>query len=274
MILRPAIVIGAVATLVASCGADDGSEYDVSVEAMTDGDGIAPWPLALEMTAEDSLTIEPAGDVHDDSGHFHVMIDTGCVEPGEAIPSDSAHGHFGDGSTSATLAEVEPGDHELCLQVGDGSHSALDATAEIAVSVGEVKESAWRDELNRRCRESLSPMDGYFTQFFGKWQDELEAGAGPEHPAADQMVADWYAAVDQITPIYADAIASVLSLPTPDTLVDDVAEMKSQAEVGIAAIEEMSVHRDPEFLFGDDDDFPLEPLIQNMEMNGISDCTG
>ncbi|WP_114594048.1 DUF4399 domain-containing protein [Euzebya pacifica] len=39
-----------------------------------------------------------------------------------------------DGSTSAEL-ELEPGEHTLCLQDGDGEHTALDLTDEITVTV-------------------------------------------------------------------------------------------------------------------------------------------
>jgi hypothetical protein len=80
------------------------------------------------------VTIEPAGEVQEGAGHFHVMVDVGCVEPGEVIPSDDDHLHFGDGS-SETSVELEPAEHALCLQVGDGVHTALDATHEITVTV-------------------------------------------------------------------------------------------------------------------------------------------
>ena len=65
---------------------------------------------------------------------MHVMIDVGCVDVGETIPSDESHVHFGDGSTSADL-DLSPGEHSLCLQAGDAEHVALDLTDEITVTV-------------------------------------------------------------------------------------------------------------------------------------------
>ncbi|MGH9024021.1 MAG: DUF4399 domain-containing protein [Acidimicrobiia bacterium] len=86
-------------------------------------------PVQLEMKAE-SFVIEPTGPVREGAGHFHVMIDVGCVTPGEAIPSDAQHLHFGKAQTEAPL-ELSPGEHSLCLQAGDGAHTALDLTDQV-----------------------------------------------------------------------------------------------------------------------------------------------
>ncbi len=56
------------------------------------------------------------------------------VTPGETIPADDAHVHYGDGATAAQL-ELSPGEHTLCLQAGDGTHTALDLTDEITFTV-------------------------------------------------------------------------------------------------------------------------------------------
>lgn len=111
---------------------DTAAEASVSFAAPEDGATVSA-PVALEFAAN-NFTIEPAGEVSEGAGHFHVMIDVGCVAPGEVIPSDDAHVHFGDGSTSAEL-ELEPGTYSLCLQVGDGEHVALDLTDEITITV-------------------------------------------------------------------------------------------------------------------------------------------
>lgn len=131
--LRVLITVVAAALLVA-CGGDGGGEASVSFTSPEDGAEVSS-PVQVEMAAE-GLEIEPSGEVREGAGHFHIMIDTSCVTPGETIPEDDSHRHFGDGSTSAEL-ELEPGEHELCLQAGDGAHEALDATDETTVNVTE-----------------------------------------------------------------------------------------------------------------------------------------
>lgn len=90
-------------------------------------------PVHVEMMAV-NFTIEPAGEVRDGAGHFHIMIDVPCVTPGEVIPSDENHLHFGQGQTSAEL-ELAAGEHTLCLQAGNGEHVALDLTDTISITV-------------------------------------------------------------------------------------------------------------------------------------------
>jgi hypothetical protein len=88
------------------------------------------------MQAE-NFTVETAGDVHDNAGHLHIMIDTPCLAAGEVIPKDDNHRHFGDGSTEADL-ELSSGTHTLCLQAADGVHIALEGEGmahEISVTV-------------------------------------------------------------------------------------------------------------------------------------------
>lgn len=116
----------------AACAAGTGGTGGVSFAEPADGATVSS-PVRVVMQSEE-VTIEPAGEVQEGTGHFHVMVDVGCVEPGEVIPSDDDHLHFGDGS-SETSVELEPGEHTLCLQVGDGLHTALDATHEITITV-------------------------------------------------------------------------------------------------------------------------------------------
>lgn len=91
-------------------------------------------PVALGFAAF-NFTVEPAGDVHDGAGHLHVMVDVPCVEPGTVIPKDDQHVHLGMAQMAAEVP-LEPGDHTLCLQAGDGAHTALDITREVTFIVG------------------------------------------------------------------------------------------------------------------------------------------
>jgi hypothetical protein len=91
----------------------------------------SPFGLSTEA---DGFTIEPAGQVRAGAGHLHLMVDTGCVAPGEAIPEDAQHLHFGDGSTEREL-DLPMGEHTVCLQAGDGAHNALHLIDQITITV-------------------------------------------------------------------------------------------------------------------------------------------
>lgn len=82
----------------------------------------------------ENFTVEEAGEVNKGAGHFHVLINTSQIEPGETIPNDDQHLHFGDGSEQGVL-DLEPGDHELTLQMGNGEHTALALTDTQSVTV-------------------------------------------------------------------------------------------------------------------------------------------
>ena len=91
-------------------------------------------PVQVKMAAE-GVTIEPASaGVKPNSGHLHVMIDTDCLQAGQTIPNDASHMHLGMGQTEAEL-QLSPGEHNLCLQLGDANHVATDLTDQISITV-------------------------------------------------------------------------------------------------------------------------------------------
>ena len=126
---RRAVEFTILALLFAACGDGGGG---VSFMEPQDGDTISS-PVRVVMQSEE-IRIEEAGEVREGAGHFHVMVDVDCVEPGQTIPEDDQHLHFGDASTEASI-DLTPGEHTLCLQVGNGAHAALDATDEISITV-------------------------------------------------------------------------------------------------------------------------------------------
>ncbi len=85
----------------------------------TDGATI-PAQAKVIMGAE-GLRIEPAGEVHEHAGHFHIIIDGPFVPKGEIVPKDDRHLHFGKGQHETTL-KLSPGKHTLTLQFADGHH--------------------------------------------------------------------------------------------------------------------------------------------------------
>jgi hypothetical protein len=95
-----------------------------------DGDTVSS-PVSLKWSSE-NFTIEPYGDVdqgpivREGAGHLHIIIDAPCIAAGETIrnPSDGSQIHYLLGQTETELA-LTPGEHRLCLQAGDGAHTAL-----------------------------------------------------------------------------------------------------------------------------------------------------
>ena len=130
-----AATVAAATLVLAACGDADEPGPSVSFVQPTDEANVVS-PVTVEMEAE-GVTVEPAANgVNEDAGHFHVIIDEGCVEPGQVIPNDDAHLHFGDGATTAQI-DLEEGVHELCLQFAAGDHVASGLTDTISVSAVE-----------------------------------------------------------------------------------------------------------------------------------------
>jgi formylglycine-generating enzyme required for sulfatase activity len=103
--------------------------------APLDGAVVRP-SFEVEMAAE-GITIEPAGEIREGAGHFHILVDADFVPPGELIPFDDQHLHFGQGQLTTTI-ELAPGVHTLRLQVANGAHLALEGEQyrdEITVTV-------------------------------------------------------------------------------------------------------------------------------------------
>lgn len=139
MRLRVWSTLGALVLIVAGCG-DSDAGGSATVVAPDDGARVA-GALTVSMAAE-GVTIEPAGEVRDGAGHFHVLVDVGCVGHGDTIPGGVGYNHFGKAQTE-TVLYLGPGEHSLCLQVGDGQHTALDVTDEITVNVAVTDTGEW-----------------------------------------------------------------------------------------------------------------------------------
>jgi hypothetical protein len=84
-----------------------------------DGDTVSS-PFAVEFGIS-TMAVVRAGDNTPNTGHHHVLIDTGLPALDMPIPADEHHVHFGDGS-SATELTLAPGEHTLQLLLGDYLH--------------------------------------------------------------------------------------------------------------------------------------------------------
>lgn len=67
------------------------------------------------------MGVAPAGTQVPNTGHHHLIVDADAPAPGQAIPKDAQHLHFGGGQTE-TVLELPPGRHTLQLLLGDYAH--------------------------------------------------------------------------------------------------------------------------------------------------------
>ena len=77
--------------------------------------------------------------------------------------------HFGGGQTDGVIY-LEPGTHELCLQVGDGVHIALDITDQATVEVGITDRAQWCaviDEVDDLFESTGTGGDDFAVQQIG-----------------------------------------------------------------------------------------------------------
>jgi hypothetical protein len=80
----------------------------------------------------ENFAIEPVGDgdIHEGAGHHHVGIDTDCLPAGEIVPEAAPWVHFGDASSTINM-QFEPGEHRVCLQIGDGEHRTIEGLSAV-----------------------------------------------------------------------------------------------------------------------------------------------
>ena len=116
-------------------GADGEGSGTVVVIEPADG-AVVTSPVLFKFQLE-GVTAGPAGEVVDDEVHMHIVVNDECVEVGEVIPGpDDTYVHWGDGSLEKEV-ELPVGQHELCIQGGDGLHVATDVTKTISIEVTE-----------------------------------------------------------------------------------------------------------------------------------------
>ncbi|HAP69112.1 MAG TPA: rod shape-determining protein RodA, partial [Flavobacteriales bacterium] len=97
---------------------------------------IVTSPLTVEFGVE-GMVVEPAGEVKENSGHHHLLIDHDFSRAGTVVPpADSTQLHFGKGQLSTEI-NLAPGDHKLTMQFANGVHMSYGEkmSATITVSV-------------------------------------------------------------------------------------------------------------------------------------------
>jgi hypothetical protein len=90
--------------------------------------------------ASDMYTIAPVPpgevtQVRSGTGHYHLGVDTKCLEPGAVIPKADPWIHFGMGNNTIDM-QLTPGQHTLVVQAGDDKHmTAMGLCETITVNV-------------------------------------------------------------------------------------------------------------------------------------------
>jgi hypothetical protein len=222
LVSRSAIAVVALFLLLPACR-DSGDDTSVSFAEPTDSTTVA-GSVALAMAA-DGITIEEAGDVREGAGHFHVIADDGCVEPGAAVPKDADHVHFGKGQSDGKIY-LEPGTHELCLQVADGAHVALDATDTVSVEVGIAEREDW-------CAV-VGEVDVLFSDTDTNGEEFAARQIGYEN--VRRLIAQLTDALDQVDADARDDVAEALDVGS--TIASAFAEAEDE-DAAIAAVEEI-----------------------------------
>ena len=96
------------------------------------------------------MGVAPAGVERSNTGHHHLLIDTGLPASDQPIPADQNHVHFGGGQTETTI-ELAPGTHTLQLLLGDQLHIPHDPpvlSERITINVAEPPPTSPSDGSN------------------------------------------------------------------------------------------------------------------------------
>ena len=97
------------------------SNEGASVFFITPADGATVTnPISIEFGIA-GMDVVKAGNKQPNSGHHHLLIDTGLPDLGLPIPANEHHVHFGDGSASTQIS-LPPGEHKLQMLLGDHLH--------------------------------------------------------------------------------------------------------------------------------------------------------
>ena len=86
----------------------------------SDGQVIEGGKLWVRMGLR-NMGVAPAGVEKPNTGHHHLLVNTGLAPLDQEIPNDRNHLHFGGGQTEA-MVELPPGTHTLQLIMGDKDH--------------------------------------------------------------------------------------------------------------------------------------------------------
>ncbi len=95
---------------------------EIYFRAPADGATVPPsFPVAFGLR---NYGVAPATVNLANTGHFHILINVNAPAPGQLIPADSLHRHFGAGQIETTLT-LAPGTYTLRVVLGDFEHKVI-----------------------------------------------------------------------------------------------------------------------------------------------------
>ncbi|GIZ12502.1 DUF4399 domain-containing protein [Pseudomonas sp. NCCP-436] len=98
------------------------SPKDAEVYIISPQDGATVDPTFTVQFGLKGMGVAPAGVVHPDTGHHHLLIDVESLPAmGQPLPANDHIIHFGGGQTQTRLT-LKPGKHTLQLLMGDQYH--------------------------------------------------------------------------------------------------------------------------------------------------------
>ncbi len=128
--LTEAVVYGLLLVIIVSLGACSRKKvYFVNLESGAE----VKSPFRVEMRVQ-GMKVVPAGEIRDNEGHYHILINQNTYSQGEVIPTDEKHLHFGGGQTHTEL-ELSPGTYTLTLQFADGVHRSYGQELSTSIQV-------------------------------------------------------------------------------------------------------------------------------------------
>jgi hypothetical protein len=131
-------VLGAVAMIPAAALAQTPAPSDAYLYIIWPNDGQVIRGAFWCRFGLRNMGIARAGDKTPNAGHHHLFVDVNePIRPGDVIPSDKNHIHYGAGQSEARV-ELPPGRHTLQLVLGDADHKIFNpvvASKKITVTV-------------------------------------------------------------------------------------------------------------------------------------------
>lgn len=118
--------------LSALAGAAQAADKSVSILEPKDGATVTS-PFKVKFGVQ-GMTVHPANELIDGTGHHHLFINHGPMKEGQAIPMDDTHLHYGKGQTEAEVT-LPPGQYKLTAQFANGAHQSYGPALAKTISV-------------------------------------------------------------------------------------------------------------------------------------------
>jgi len=144
----------------------------VDVSNLRDGD-VVRSPFRVDFAVR-GMGVIPAGKPHPKAGHHHMLVNTPLpTNPGDKIPFNDLHRHFGKGQTG-TVITLPPGKHTLRLLFADHEHRPYFVySPELRITVS-----------GPRTSQPLRIDPANLTESCRTWHDDEMSRPRPEGPRA------------------------------------------------------------------------------------------